>query len=268
MQGRTRHVGARIACEEEAGVGDLLSVAEAAERDLGEERGLVLFGKTGRHVRVDEARSDAVDRDAARADLAGEGLGHAHEARLGGGIVDLAGVAHGAHDGRDGDDAAGALLHHRAHAGAGKTEGGGEVGLDDVVPGVVLHAHHERVAGDASVVDENVDAAEFGDRVDHGLGGGLTVADVEHDAAALAAEFGDAGRDAFGAGFARGRADHGGAGLHEGFKNGSADASARAGHERDAALERIGGKRRHMSFSKYQFSFSSTAASEAASKML
>ena len=31
VQGRTRHVGARIACEEEAGVGDLLSVAEAAE---------------------------------------------------------------------------------------------------------------------------------------------------------------------------------------------------------------------------------------------
>ena len=41
--------------------------------------------------------------------------------------------------------------------------GGGEIGLEDGVPVGALHAHDQLVAGDAGVVDQDVDFAELGD---------------------------------------------------------------------------------------------------------
>ena len=42
--------------------------------------------------------------------------------------------------------------------GARKAEGGGEIDRDDLIPLLVLHAHEEIVAGDAGIVDQDVDA--------------------------------------------------------------------------------------------------------------
>ena len=78
---------------------------------------------------------------------------------LGGGIIALAGIAGGAHHRGDLDDAAPALFHHAAQHGARQAEGGGEIDRDHLVPFLVLHAHEEIVAGDAGIVDQDVDAA-------------------------------------------------------------------------------------------------------------
>ena len=52
-----------------------------------------LLDELARHVGLDEARGDRVDRDAARGELAGEGLGEADHPGLRGRIVGLPGVA-------------------------------------------------------------------------------------------------------------------------------------------------------------------------------
>ena len=68
--------------------------------------------------------------------------------------------------------------------GAAEAEHRLQVGVEHRVPVLVLHAHRERVARDAGVVDQHVQAAlGLDDGVDRGVGRGA-VGDVERDAAA------------------------------------------------------------------------------------
>ena len=70
----------------------------------------------------------------------------------------------------------------RAHPfddGARAVEAGGKVGPDDVVPVVVRHPVHGAVAGDAGVVDQDVDGAEVGFDLRHAIPDRLEIADVE-----------------------------------------------------------------------------------------
>src|SRR5207248_676700 len=97
--------------------------------------------------------------DALAAEFAGDGLGEAEQAGLGGGVVGLAGVADDAAGGADVDDAAELAAHHGAGGRADGDEGGGQVGLDDHRPILVGHAEGQAVLGDAGVIDEDVESA-------------------------------------------------------------------------------------------------------------
>ena len=97
-----------------------------------------------------------------RGDFDGDGAREADESRLGGDVIRLPGVAGFGHDRGDVDDAAGALLEHCAEGLLDAQVRAGEVGAEHCVPVVELHAEGEGVAGDGGVVDENVEAAEFG----------------------------------------------------------------------------------------------------------
>src|ERR1041384_5787951 len=87
VQDRARHVAGGGGCE----IGDrgrhVLRRAEAAERNLAEQRLFLFVRQRARHVGVDEARRDAVHRDVARAELARERARHAGDPppRRGGG---------------------------------------------------------------------------------------------------------------------------------------------------------------------------------------
>ena len=129
MKHNARHVSARGRCEVKAGVGHIIRLAETTERGLTDQRRLVLFGKILCHVGVDEARCDAVDSDAPRTDFPRERHRHADQTGLGGRIVHLTGIAHRPHDRGHGNDAARALLHHRANTGARQAEGCGQIGF-------------------------------------------------------------------------------------------------------------------------------------------
>src|SRR5277367_6431127 len=75
--------------------------------------------------------------------------------------ISLAGVA-GLRDYRaDINDAAGALLEHRAESLLNAEMRAGEVGAQHSVPVFELHAQGESVAGDGGVVHQNVELAEF-----------------------------------------------------------------------------------------------------------
>ena len=148
--------------------GDVLRRAEPPERNLLEQRLSLLVRQRARHVGVDEARRHAVHRDVAAAELARERLGHADHAGLRRRVVRLPRVAGGADHRGDVDDASPARLHHAAHHRARQAEDRAQVGLDHLVPVLVLHAQRQVVARDAGVVDEDVDVAELLlDRFDH-----------------------------------------------------------------------------------------------------
>ena len=72
-------------------------------------------------------------------------------------------------------------LEHRPGHGLGRVEGAEQVRLEHLAPGIEAHPHDQVVAGDAGVVDEDVDLAEGAEGGgDQGLGGfGL------HDVAGL-----------------------------------------------------------------------------------
>src|ERR1700744_797015 len=91
---------------------DVFRAAETAERNLRFQHGVLFFGQRLRHVGIDKTRGDAVDRDAAAADLARERTGHAGDTRLRGRVVDLPRVAGRTDYRRDVDDAATLGLHH------------------------------------------------------------------------------------------------------------------------------------------------------------
>ncbi|KAG0765505.1 hypothetical protein G6F22_018003 [Rhizopus arrhizus] len=83
-------------------------------------------------------------------------------AGLGGGVVGLAVLALQAVDRADLDDPAPAAAAHALDDRAGDVEHRIEVGVDHIVPLVHAHAMEGGVTGDAGVVDQDLDRAQFG----------------------------------------------------------------------------------------------------------
>src|SRR3546814_14143808 len=90
-----------------------------------------------------------------------ERLGEAVDARFGGGIVDLPILPRLAVDRTDVDDAAPAALDHAGKAGLGHVEAAAEVDAHHVVPVVIAHPREGAAAGDAGVVDHDVDGPDL-----------------------------------------------------------------------------------------------------------
>ena len=177
--------------EEGDGVGDVEVGSGAAERDVLGHGGLLVVGEDGGHGRLDVSGGDCIDRDGAAGELPREGFGEADEAGFGGGVVGLAGLTGFADDRGDVDDAAPAVFDHLGHDGLGKEKGPGEVGGEDVVPVLALHAEGEDVAGDAGVVDEDVNAAEVDNDRFGTLFDGVFAGDVEREGVGGASGCGD-----------------------------------------------------------------------------
>ena len=79
------------------------------------------------------------------------------DARLGGGIIDLAVLAGLAVDRADIDDAAKFAPVHAVPHRLGHVEAAAEIDVDHLVPGLAAHPLHGAVAGDAGIVDHDVD---------------------------------------------------------------------------------------------------------------
>src|SRR5580700_6085662 len=137
--------------------GDLVGLAEAFHRDGGDDF-LETVGLDGaHHVGADVAGGHGVDGDAARGDLLRERHREAVDAGLGGRVVGLPKLAALAVHRGDVDDAPPAALDHTVDHLLGDVKQRVEVGLDDRVPCLVGHLLERAVAGNAGVVDEDVD---------------------------------------------------------------------------------------------------------------
>src|SRR3546814_873068 len=140
--------------------------------------------------RSDVAGRDGVDGDAEARVLLRQGDGEAVHAGLGGGVVGLAVLALLAVDRADLDDPAPLAFAHAFDHRAGHVEHRVEVGVDDLLPLLRAHLVEGAVAGDAGVVDQDVDRAELLlDLAHHRLGvlgrGNVTLGKREVEAVGL-----------------------------------------------------------------------------------
>ena len=160
---------------------DLLGRPEPPERRSRGDLVLERIRQVLRELGQDEPGRHRVDRDAARRELAGRRLGQPDEPGLRRAVVRLAHLAGLPGHRRDVDDPPAPRLEHRAGDGLGHPEGAEQVRLEDLAPRLLAHPHDQVVAGDARVVDEDVDLAE---RIEGGLHdalGGVRVRDVALD---------------------------------------------------------------------------------------
>src|SRR6266851_62852 len=141
------------------GGGDVLGGAEPAHRDRRSDPGALLLGQFVSHRRRDQARGDAIDRDAAGRGLGGELLCHADQPGFRRCVIRLAGIAGDPDHRGDRDHPAMAAPDHAAQCSARQAKGGGQIDLDDRIPILVAQAQRERVAGDPGIVDQDVDMA-------------------------------------------------------------------------------------------------------------
>src|SRR5579871_2082594 len=150
-------------------VRNLIRLAQTPERNrsghASQRIGLHALDHGGAH----EAGGDRADADPVSRELLRPHHRHGHDAGLRGAVVGLPGVA-GAADARDVDDHAAPLERdHALRRFAGAEEDSRQVDVDDFLPLAERHLAHNltvldldqhRIAHDAGVVDEPVEAAE------------------------------------------------------------------------------------------------------------
>ena len=112
------------------------------------------------HRRADQPGLDRVDPHPEVGDLLGRRLGHADDAGLGRRVVGLADHADLPGDRRHVDDRAALVLPHDRRGLAQPVPGALQVHGDHLVELLLGHLAHRRVAGDAGVVDHDVQPAE------------------------------------------------------------------------------------------------------------
>src|ERR1035441_6224314 len=155
-------VARRRAGQKQDGVGDVLGLAEAPQRNLFQEPLAGLGADLRRHGGFDEARGDRVHGDAAAGQFPRRGLGKPDHARLAGTVIALPGVADQADDRGDIDNVPRALLKEAPAEGLSEEERALKIDVQYGIPVRLAHPHEQTVFGNAGVVDEDIHLAGGG----------------------------------------------------------------------------------------------------------
>ena len=158
---------------------ELFGLGITAQRDHAMPHLLHLLIHKVRQPRVNVAGRDAVDASEIPP-LVGQGFGEVDTASLGNVVrrLLLRKVRNMSRHGRSDHEGAFLLLAEVETDGAGAVEGTGQVGVDDLVPGLDARIQDTRVRGPARVGDEDVNPAEIFDHVVDQLLDVLVVAHV------------------------------------------------------------------------------------------
>ena len=157
---------------------DLVGLAQAADRDLADDRLHHVFGDAGEQVGRDIARRDRVHGDALARAFERQRPGEADHAGFGRAVIGEAELALLAVDRGDVDDAAEAPLAHAVDHRPGHVEQRVEIGADHLLPLLVRHLLEHGVARDAGIVDQHLDRADLVLDIDDALLAGDIVAHV------------------------------------------------------------------------------------------
>ncbi|MNH94717.1 hypothetical protein D3C73_473400 [compost metagenome] len=128
---------------------------QTTQRNLRLQGFTLCFRQFARHIGVDKPWGYRVDRNRTRTDFTRHCTAETFQTGLGGCIVYLACVAHGTHHRANTDNSTPARLGHTAQNALGQAIQTVQVGIDYVVPLVVFHAHHQVIAGDAGIIDQD-----------------------------------------------------------------------------------------------------------------
>ncbi len=199
---------------------------------------ILLFGRQlGGHVGSDEAGRHHVHGNPPRAHFTRQGLGETDDTGLGRGVIRLSGVSHHPHHRSHADNPSAPRFHHPPQHGLGQPEHRRQIGVENVVPFLILHAQQEIVARDASVIHQHCDIALrcfdiLQCRVDR-----FGLHDIQRDAPAFKSGASECLRDLLRPGIRRGSSDHRGALARELQRNGLADTTRSARHQCNLAIQ-------------------------------
>src|SRR5918995_4699915 len=104
------------------------------------------------------ARADAIDANAIRAELAGQGVREGDHSRLGGSVDARPGGRVTTEDGADRDDAARSGGNHGPGSGAATEEGAVEIDADNLAIGLITHLGDRAAPANAGVGHEEIEA--------------------------------------------------------------------------------------------------------------
>src|SRR4051812_34593021 len=169
---------ALVGDQEQYAAGDLGRLAETADRHFGDDLLEHVRRHGADHVGVDVTGCDGIDGDALGGTFLGERLGEAVDAGFGRRVVDLTVLAGLTVDRADVDNPAEAALAHTVDHVAAHVEARRQVCRNDVVPLLEGHAMQHAVAGDAGVVDDDLDRTQFRFDLGKTFLAGFEVADI------------------------------------------------------------------------------------------
>ena len=146
--------------EEHEGPRDLFRGAQPPHRRFPGKVGLVLRREPGHHVGLDHTGGHAVDRDARRTFLFGQGAAQPDDPGLGGRVVRLAAAAHLAPHAADAQDAPVFTADHPRQHGAAGVKDAVQVGGHHPPPILVGQVGEQFLLGDARVADQHLQPPE------------------------------------------------------------------------------------------------------------
>ncbi|CAH2604874.1 protein of unknown function [Rhodovastum atsumiense] len=168
-----------IGREEHDATGDVLGPAEPSHRNAADDLLQHFLRHRAHHVGVNIARGNGIDGDVVARAFLRQRLGEAVDAGFRRGVVDLAVLPRLAVHRADIDDATELAGAHAVPGQLGQVEAGAEIGVDHRVPGVARELVHGGVTGDAGIVDQDLDPADFGFDLLDRRGALLVIGDVE-----------------------------------------------------------------------------------------
>ena len=188
---------------------------------------------------VDDAGTDAVDIDVVRSGILGDGLGHAGDGELGGGVGDVGGIALLAGHGGHVDDLAGLVGQHRPQHRLIDQEGALGVDIHHEVIDLLRHLQEVHLGAGPGDMVQDIDAAEgchggFYHGLHLGLVGDVALAEGRLDAVGRGDVSGGLGRG----GLVHIRHHHIGPRLCQQQGGGAAHAAGAAGDHCVLALQR------------------------------
>src|ERR1041385_4874912 len=217
--------------------GGFLLQSESPHWNLGQHIVDVFLGDLLEDVGLDDGGGNAVDEDAGGGEFLPQGFGERDDASLGRAVVGGIGIALLAGNGGDIDDPPVTARHHAGNDLAATEEDGGQIHIDDLAP--LFRRHFPGFfgdAGNAGIVDQNVDGAEAGEGGGGGGFDGSGVGEVDDGGVRFALALENPGGSFEGV---RVEVPQGAprAGAEEALCNGETDAASAAGDDGGLAFE-------------------------------
>ncbi|MNI35530.1 hypothetical protein D3C73_895550 [compost metagenome] len=171
---------------------------QTTQRNLRLQGFTLCLGQFTGHIGIDEPWGHRVYRNRTRTDFTRQCTAETFQTGLGGSVVYLACVAHGTHNRANTDNSSPTGFGHTAQNAFGQAEQTVQVSIDNVMPFVVFHAHHQVIAGDAGIVDQDRRRTELLLNARQDCRYGLITGDIEFQASALNTVFLQGGGNALG----------------------------------------------------------------------
>mmetsp|Transcript_7932 Transcript_7932/g.15437 ORF Transcript_7932/g.15437 Transcript_7932/m.15437 type:complete len:299 (+) Transcript_7932:491-1387(+) len=154
--------GSRVERKKPNKASNLLRLTITTKGDTLQNSLLILFINGRSHVTGNKSRSNSVTSNGATSIFTGSSLSKTNNTSLGRTVVGLTRVAKDTYDAGNVHNTAPLLLAHDLRRKLGAKENAGKVNVNNLIPLLRLHAHHQGITRNSSIVDDNIKFTPLG----------------------------------------------------------------------------------------------------------